>query len=961
MLNNFPATLDDTWCDTLPDKLQQQARQRLESLAEALTGAGISVALTADAREQLLRTVAVSAFVPRQLCRFPELLPELLNPASGLDRDAQLAAVAEACDKLSDDTALGARLRQLRNRAMAGIAWRDINGAPLGQTLDDLSWLADTLITLPLAALHRRLQQELGTPVDHQGQPMDLVVLAMGKLGAGELNFSSDVDLIFTFREEGETRDGARSSANSQYFLRLGQRLIALLNDVTAEGFVFRVDVRLRPFGDSGPLAMSFDALEHYYQTHGRDWERYAMIKARPLSGDEADRRAIGEMLRAFSFRRYLDYGVFKGLREMKQLILQEARRRALEDNIKLGTGGIREIEFIGQAFQMIRGGREARLRVRPILNVLRELETLQLLPAYVVRELTVAYEFLRHSEHRLQELDDRQTHDLPADDAGRTRLAFAMGYSDWPSYANALEHHRQRVRNHFQQVVATPQTEGGDRDDPLPALWHRKLEPEQGQQILSELGFRDSAESLRRLEQLYQSRYRVLSNEGRARMDTLIPFLIRACAPTENPDTNLQRVLDLVAAVARRTVYLALLVENPLALSQLVRLCGASPWIATLLTRHPILLDELLDPRTLYAPPSREALVAELDRRLAQLPEDDLEQQMDTLRQFQQANVLRVAAADLMEAIPLMRVSDHLTWIAEVILEQSLKLAWRDLIARHGRPPQGGEMLDTGFAIIGYGKLGGIELGYGSDLDLVFLYAHGDGDPMTDGAKPLPISMFYTRLAQRIIHLLNTMTPAGVLYEVDTRLRPSGASGLLVSSLDAFLDYQRNKAWTWEHQALVRARVICGDPRLATAFTAGREEILCKNRDLATLRQEVREMREKMRQALSKSSGQGFDLKQDPGGIADIEFIVQYAVLAWGPRHRELTLYTDNIRILEGLSNLGLLPAADTELLARAYRSYRDRGHKLSLQNEPPVIDSDEFSGQIEAVIRIWQGLTGE
>ncbi|HEY0635001.1 MAG TPA: bifunctional [glutamate--ammonia ligase]-adenylyl-L-tyrosine phosphorylase/[glutamate--ammonia-ligase] adenylyltransferase, partial [Gammaproteobacteria bacterium] len=755
-----------------------------------------------------------------------------------------------------------------------------------------------------------------------------------------------------------------RQIANQEFFIRLGQRLNAVLEAATAHGFVFRVDMRLRPFGESSALAISFDAMEDYYQVHGREWERYAMIKARVVAGDKAHGAELMKMLRPFVFRRYVDFGAFESLREMKAMIAREVQRKGMDDNIKLGAGGIREVEFIGQAFQLIHGGREKTLQARRILTILEALRGFEYLPDFVVDELVIAYFFLRNTEHRLQEYAEEQTHMLPRDEEGRLRLAFSMGFDSWPSFEKVLRGHMHRVHQHFEQVFAAPQTEHGDTDThDLTGVWQGILDEEQAYAALAQAGYSETGEVYRRVQQLRHGRgFLNLGTNGRNRMNHLVPLLLGAAGQHERPDATFYRLLALVESIAQRSAYLALLVENPIALSQLVQLCGASPWITELLTRSPHLLDELLDPRTLYHPPPREEFENELRQRLMAVEPDDLEQQMEVLRQARQAAVLRVAAADVMEAVPLMVVSDHLTGIAEVILDAGLTIAWHHLVARHGRPMCGSELVcDTGFAIVAYGKLGGIELGYGSDLDVVFLHSSESEGLSTNGAKPLENAIFYARLAQRIIHILTARTPSGVLYEVDTRLRPSGASGLLVSGVEAFRHYQESEAWTWEHQALVRARVVSGDPAIAGVFKEIRSTILSRHREPVTLRREVREMREKMRTHLAAAKEGEFDLKQGSGGIADIEFMVQYGVLAWSHDHPALLDWTDNIRLLEGFAAAGLMRREDAQLLSDAYRAFRARVHRLTLQDLPAVVDASLFSDYRQGVQRIWHALMEE
>lgn len=963
----------DAALNELPESLGDSVRRHWQAFGEALA---ILPTMDAVQLKALCRVWAASEFAALLCVRQPNLLRDLL--ASGdlhrpYEADTLSQKLQQGLHEITDMESLCRQLRVQRQREMLRIAWRDIAGlAGLNETLADLSALADACISEALAWLQARLEEELGEPRNAAGEKQGLLVLGMGKLGASELNFSSDVDLIFAYPEVGQTTQGL---SNEEFFTRLGRQLIRALDEATADGFVFRVDMRLRPFGQSGALVTSFDALEHYYQVHGRDWERYALIKARVVAGDPEDGKRLFEVLRPFVFRRYLDFGAFEALRGMKKMVEAEVRRKDMANHVKLGAGGIREVEFIGQAFQLVRGGRELALQQREIQRVLRYLAERDYLPEYTVRQLLEAYEFLRNTEHRLQEYQDQQTHRLPEDALGQQRLAFAMGFQLWDEFLPVLRAHMTHVHSHFEQVFEAPQTEHAEADSSgLSSVWLQGVESEEAVQILAAAGYINAElvwNSLHALQSghLYQS----LSSIGRQRVDSLMPLLLGAVVEiksTTPPDDVLQRLLTLVESIARRSAYLALLIEYPMALSQVVRLNAASPWIARQLARHPLLLDELLDPRSLYAPPHKEALAADLQRRLQQLDAGDLEQAMEVLRQFKQASVLSVAAADVMEAVPLMQVSDHLTAIAEVILGAVLELAWHDLVARYGKPGCAGddgskEKGEKCFAIIAYGKLGGIELGYGSDLDLVFMHgsedAHVATSAMTDGAKPVADAVFFARLGQRIIHILTAHTPAGILYEVDMRLRPSGASGLLVVSLAAFRDYQHKQAWTWEHQALVRARMVAGDERIAEGFRAVRHETLTRERDEAELRSDITEMRERMRESLSKDGAAEFDLKQGRGGIADIEFMVQYGALRWAHNTPVLTTFTDNIRILAGFAEQGLLDAADVAVLSDAYRAYRAQVHRLTLQEQPAIVSGEPFSAERKSVTRIWRKLFEE
>jgi len=918
---------------------------------------------------QLQRLLGASRFATG-LCRTqPELLRELL--ASGdLQRsygeDEPAASLTGLLRDCASGDELNRRLRQFRQREMLRIVWRDFNRlAPTLETTRDTSLLAEACVSQALAWWHAVLTTEYGTPRSKAGEPQQLLVIAMGKLGARELNLSSDIDLIFTYPEAGQTDGQSRSLSNQEFFIKLGQRLIAALDQATADGFVFRVDMRLRPYGQSGALVLNFAAMEEYYQDQGRDWERYALIKARIITGPEDRARQLMQSLRPFIYRRYIDFGVIESLRSMKEMISAEVRRRGLQEDVKLGPGGIREVEFIAQCFQLIRGGRSSALRRRELLPVLDALAEEGCLPPGAVAELKAAYLFLRDTEHAIQGYEDRQTQSLPAASDARAALLVAMGFADWQQFSDTLEHHRARVREHFAGLIARPQEESSLQ--PESHLWPAGIESE----ALQALGFADGqkvADAL--LEMRDSSRLRHLQAEGRERLDRFMPRLLSICGRQPSSDDALLRLLPLVQAVARRSAYLVLLMENPAALEELVLLCAASPWFPEQLTRTPVLLDELLDPASLYSAPDKAALQDALRQQLARLAPDDLEANMEALRYFKAAQQLHIAASEVTGRLPLMKVSDKLTFLAEVILEQALHMAWLDLTARYGYPhrPDAGpgtgtdDLATCGVAIIGYGKLGGIELAHSSDLDLVFI-CDASIQGATDGERSIENPVFYTRLGQRLIHILNTRTAMGQLYEVDMRLRPSGESGMLVSPFSAFCDYQRQSAWTWEHQALVRARFIVGDAALGEGFVALRREVLCQPRDESALRTEVIEMREKMRSHLLPASAAErgeFHLKHGPGGIVDIEFMVQYAVLAWSHDHPGLTDWSDNIRILETLNREGLFTEQESESLIAAYIALRSAAHQLALQQLPGAVDDTQFQDERAAVIAKWKDLLG-
>jgi len=963
----------------LPDVLRPTLDHHLAQWRAAADAAGLASelpSLSDEFQQQLPQVLAGSDYVAEQLRRDPALAWRLLEDGLLLRslHDGEMRSMLQhELQDVADEDVLAQRLRRFRQLHQVRIIWRDLTRvAVLAETTRDLSDMADVCIDEAYRWLYAQTCVALGEPCSSNGEPQHMVVLGMGKLGAFELNLSSDIDLIFAYPEPGETQGGRRSLSNQEFFIRLGQKLIKALDAPTVDGFVFRVDMRLRPYGDSGALVFSFDALEQYYQSQGRDWERYAMIKARVVAGDQAAGADLLAMLKPFVYRRYLDFAAIDALRSLKQMIQREVQRKGLQDNVKLGSGGIREVEFIGQAFQLIHGGRDRALQQRPILAVLQTLAANNYLPASAVEELSAAYCFLRDTEHALQAVDDRQTQMLPTDALGQARIAFMLGFADWASFRERLDQERNTVARHFAGVIADPDEDEAEplapHADWLP-LWEGTLDEEQALEQLTEAGFDDAVAALRKLNSLLASgRVKSMQRLGRERLDVFMPRLLGMAAEQENPDLALERVLPLIEAVARRSAYLVLLTENPSALRELLVLCSASPWIAEQITRYPVVLDELLNAGRLYRPPEPDELADELRQQLLRIPEDDLEQQMETLRYFKRAHILRVAASEIAGTLPLMKVSDYLTWIAEAILQQVLKLAWREMVSRHGQPARAdGSRCDMDFIVVGYGKVGGIELGHGSDLDLVFVH---DGDPQseTDGAKPIEGSKFFTRLGQRIIHMLNTQTVSGALYEVDMRLRPSGDSGLLVSSLASFARYQREEAWTWEHQALVRARPLVGCPRLSERFAALRAEVLGRTRDELSLARGVASMRQKMRDNLGTSATAAgtnddaftaarlFDLKQDAGGIVDIEFMVQYAVLAWSCRYPELLRYTDNIRILDELQNAGLIAGEDVHRLQEAYKAYRAAAHRLALQKQPGKVSGDQFHDFRHGVIKLWQ-----
>jgi glutamate-ammonia-ligase adenylyltransferase len=917
--------------------------------------------------KELDRVLMGSDYVADQLQRHPELISQLNLDAGELPAGALTEQVLASVEAVESEEALSVALRRLRRLAMVRIIWRDLTRlADLSETTRMLSELADATTDAALTWLHQDLVKDLGEPVDADGNLQRMAVIGMGKLGANELNLSSDIDLIFTFPANGETQGGRRSLSNQEFFTRLGKRLIRVLDAPTAEGFVFRVDMRLRPFGSSGPLVASFDAMEQYYQTQGREWERYALIKARIIAGDKEAGAQLMQDLRPFVYRKYIDYSAFESLREMKGMIERENRLKGRENNVKLGAGGIREVEFIAQAFQLIRGGRDTRLQQRELCNILPLLPEAVGIPELVVTELTEAYVFLRNVEHAIQAQADKQTQELPADELGMQRLSYSMGFMNPEQLLAELDDHRGRVSKHFADVIAPVDQEDNaeqtESDAHLTGLWHEEFSDQEAlAHYLSELGYSETDRAVKALVSLRQLRtVQALQNVGQERLLDLLPRLLRDLSGVENAEETLERVLQLIQAVVRRSAYLLLLAENPSARSQLVKLCSASPWFAEKLAHQPVLLDELIDAASLFNPPDAKALSHELRQQLMRIPEDDIEQLMEALRYFRNAHILRVAAADITAALPLMKVSDYLTWLAEAILQAVLEIAWRDMTSKYGTPQRSsGVPCDQDFVIIGFGKLGGIELSYGSDLDLVFVHDAPSNLTTVGGNKEIANDVFFTRLGQRIIHILNTFTTSGQLYEVDMRLRPSGNSGLLVSSLNAFEAYQMKEAWTWEHQALVRARVVAGSNRLKAEFEGVRAKVLCKDRDSNALREEVIAMRQKMRDHLGSAEGSHeFNIKQDAGGIVDIEFAVQYLVLKNAKYSAALYEFTDNVRIIDALADAGYLDDDQAEVLSESYKTYRALGHRQTLQNAKGVVTKDALLEMREGVSNVWKAL---
>ncbi|HEY2780552.1 MAG TPA: bifunctional [glutamate--ammonia ligase]-adenylyl-L-tyrosine phosphorylase/[glutamate--ammonia-ligase] adenylyltransferase [Steroidobacteraceae bacterium] len=944
---------------SVPHELRQSVERWWER-ARALDGfADQYQALSEDHRRQLPQVIAASEFASQVLLLDPPSLQWFVqfDACESSVANSEYAGLAAAAPSAEESQRI---LREWRRRAMLRIAWRDIAGtAAVTETLLAVSDLADACIRTAASAAELHLLPTFGRPYSSDPSQDPFVILGMGKLGGRELNFSSDVDLVFLFAEAGET-SGPRVIDNEEYFNRLGREIIRLLDVRNADGFVFRVDMRLRPFGESGPLVVSLASLEDYLQQHGRDWERYAWIKARAIVGAGSYAAAYEEFVRPFVYRRYLDFGVFESLRSMKALIVREVARRDLDHHLKLGRGGIREIEFIVQSMQLVRGGSDRRLQKSALLEVLPLLAGSKLISSDDVAELIEAYFLLRKAENALQMMRDQQTHTLPDDPADRARLALSMGFDDWDATSRAIESTLDAVAGQFDALLfGAPEQR---RFDDIGVAWldaaNAKIDEE-----LANGGF-PSAEipAVAAMLGAYRqsATYRRLDEAGHRRVYVILARLLKSAAERASPATVVQRVLRVLEAIGTRASYLALLKEQPAALDRLIEVCAISGFLSRQIADFPLLLDELIDAKAFEELPARQGFTQELAARTERLSPEDPERQVEALRQFQKVAVFSVALADLTGRLPLMRVSDRLTDIAELIVQCCMDLAWQQMTHTYGTPYCGEDeahLRPVKVAVAGYGKLGGLELGYASDLDLVFLHDSAGSFQLTDGERPLDNGIFFLRLGQRIVHLLTMHSAAGRLYEVDMRLRPNGKGGFLMTGIVAFERYQQSDAWTWEHQALLRARAIGGDAALCAAFEGVRRRVLSSAVRRDRLRTDVLEMRLRMRKELSRSGAGQFDIKQDAGGIGDIEFLVQYWVLASAQAHPELLTYTDNIRQLEGLAAVGIVDEATSLWLKQAYIGYRTVLHHLSLEGDGErIVTAEPYQETRDRLREIWR-----
>ena len=884
------------------------------------TAAPFSLWLQRQIANQTLNLLLLQSWLPRAIT--PEDFAQFANWQQ-LQNDSNEAEIAR-------------QLRLLRRHVLAHIITRDIHHqADLAEVIRTITQFADFAINIALNHAHAHYQALYGTPIGrHTGAEQHLTVIAMGKAGGYELNVSSDLDLIFTYPESGDT-DGKRERSNQEFFTKVGQKLIALLGDITADGQVFRVDMRLRPDGDSGALVASETALEQYLITQGREWERYAWCKARVVTPYAND---IAALVRPFVFRKYLDYNAYHAMRELHRQIRQEVQKRGMEHNIKLGAGGIREVEFIAQIFQMIRGGQNRSLQLKGTQETLAKLGEIGILPPDTVAQLLAAYRFLRNVEHRLQYWDDQQTQTLPDSPEQQTQLAISMGFADYPAFLGSLKTHRDFVNQQFNQILNEPEHANNEAPHPLAELWDNAADPNrQPETELAKLGYADSPHIAQRLAHIRQaSKYRQLSAHAQPRFDAIVPRMIEAAAHRPTPDATLLRLLDFLDTISRRSAYLAFLQQYPAALNQIAELMSQSAWAAEYLRQHPILLDELLSAQ-LMQPLDWAALENELSGCLN--AQDDTESKMDTLRRFQHAQTFRLLVQDLAGKWTVEALSDELSLLADIILRQTLHHAWHSIPKIHRPDPQ--------FIIIGYGKLGGKELGYTSDLDLVYLY----DDPHPEAAD------LYTKLARRLSTWLSSSTGAGSLYELDLRLRPNGDSGFLVHSLAAYTQYQQQNAWTWEHQSLTRARYICGSATLGAQFEQLRRQIIAQPRNIGSLKTDIIAMRHKI---TATHPADDENVKYAHGGVVDVEFIVQYLVLAHSHEAPELLENYGNIALLGMAAQRGFIPAEQARAAQNAYRRYRQIQHNKKLRDIARVAVDKTLLADYQAVKDLWAMVFG-
>jgi glutamate-ammonia-ligase adenylyltransferase len=907
-------------------------------------------------RTQLENLSIASSYALNQLCRTPALLDNLHRLKQfNLDQHE----LTQACEQVQEVTKTQKILRQHRHAKLIEIIYLDvIDNIPLKLVLRHLSDLADQLIRCALTAAEMQLIAKHGQPVDPDGNPITLNIIAMGKLGGRELNFSSDIDLICSYANEGDLT-GYGHLAYQEFFTRVVKLFTKLLNDTTEDGFVYRVDLRLRPWGNSGPVALHHMALEHYYQLHGREWEQYAMVKARMITGSDNDQQFIQSILKPFVYRKYHDYRVFEGLAGLKDQIDRQAKLKNMHDNIKVGNGGIREIEFFVQAFQILKGGRNNRLQSQQIFTCFDILQTQNIVTSKTIEELREAYVFLRQLENKIQMIADEQSHSCPQNQLIQSRIAYSMNFSDWQSVQKVLDEHRTKVSHHFTELFK--RDTGTDNDINISDVFSEEKPDNQQIELLESYNLNHTEEISQKLTGFLTSNaWGFMSARAKQRFSNLLPDLLKSISQTKNHLILFDRLLNLFSSIAGRSVYFELLHQNSHLLEKLIHLFNRSEWIAQEVAQYPMLLEYLIQPDSNDDKFDREKIANNLKIQLDNVA-GDTELELDILRLFKREQTIVIAIAELSEQITPLAVSQYLTELAEVVLHAVYQLASDALQNQYGLPQctVDGVIRDANFAIIGYGKLGGHEMHYQSDLDVIFLHDSAGNEQITNGKKSIDNSVYFARLAQKIISMTSILTSSGKLYEIDSRLRPEGASGLLVTSDHAYLQYQLNKAWTWEHQALVRARHVGGSPRLKQIFQEMRQSILSIERDGQKLKQDITEMRAKINQSKSPTEGDQRNLKSSKGCMVDIEFMVQYWVLLHANKVSSISIYSDNISVIKELFRLNLISSQQSQLVD-IYQTYHRWLHRTVLQNNPAEIALEKIAAEVEHVNNCWNECFG-
>ena len=964
------------------DMLKEHASKQYQTLIEKHQSEVFSTY-----EHEIKRAFSLSDFIAKTAIQYPDrfskILPSLIenakSPSPSYQHVSFNAELEKRLAEVSLEPQLHAQIRQFRHITMLKIAWLDmLSNADFNESLDAISELANVCINQALAWLYDKACLRYGHPEDKQC----LLVLGMGKLGGNELNFSSDIDLIFVYPSQGETDHPRKPIEHQVFFMKLAQKLIAALHQTTVDGQAYRVDMRLRPLGESGPLVVSAPAFELYYQEQGRDWERFAMQKARIINTKTSDNavyiQEIEDIIRPFVYRKYLDFTTLESLRNMKQLIETEVKRRGLTDNIKLGAGGIREVEFFVQCHQLVHAGRITECQLPSLYKAMRALVQHNVLYSDIAIELLEHYTLLRRVEHFLQAFKDEQTQTLPSNELDRHRLCALLKCASYKACTVLIRSAMSSIHNAFKGLIeAQSSTKKETLNHSVFAdLWQLEMGMDEASALLAKEMSQQSAMAL--IDKIQDLKTRLskvgLGDKGRHTLQRLIPALIKQCMSynseqvslntDESKLNTLQTLFGLIIKISGRTTYLELLSEHKSVRERLIYLFTQSKWVAQQIINFPLLLDELLHPAYLSEDDKslknwRDEFDNALRIQLLRVELDDTEAQMDALRYFKITQQLRIAAADLSGHIPVNKVSDKLTLLAETLLSASVELAWQQVSSKFGEPSDASQQ-DKRFGIIAYGKMGGWEMSYGSDIDMVCIH-ESDKSGVTNGDKQISNTEFYVKLVQRISHLFTSKTYLGELYELDLRLRPSGNSGLLVTHLDRFNEYQQNKAWTWEHQALTRSRFVYGSDTLKTKFNKARHQIISQQRDESKLKQDVIEMRAKMRAHLDKSDAEYVDLKQSKGGITDLEFLVQYLVLKYAHQHPELSTWSDNLRILDTLARCEIVDQAMATQLQSAYLAIRNKTHGLALQDKKLSASSDPVLQNFEIISRHYENFLGD